>query len=82
MAAVEAGHEFTVLPSCVRRVAGRRLKILKLRPALPPWSLFMLWRKDAETEPVRPFIAAALAKWTKILAGDWNLNIVRSFLVA
>ncbi len=36
------------------------MKILKVRPALPPWSYVALWRKDAETEPVTAFIAAAL----------------------
>jgi DNA-binding transcriptional LysR family regulator len=65
MAAVAAGHEFTLLPSCVRGVAGQRLKLLQLRPALPQWSIVALWRKDAETEPVRAFIAAAVAKPTK-----------------
>ncbi len=60
IAAVAAGHEFALLPSCVSGVAGARLKFLKLRPALPPWSIVALWRKDAETEPVRAFIAAAL----------------------
>ena len=60
IAAVAAGHEFALLPSCVRGTAGARLKLLKLRPALPPWSIVALWRKDAETEPVRAFIAAAL----------------------
>jgi DNA-binding transcriptional LysR family regulator len=64
MAAVAAGQEFTLLPSCVRAAAGR-LKLLKLRPALPPWSIVALWRKDAETQSVRAFIAAALAKPTK-----------------
>ena len=62
IAAVAAGHEFTLLPSCVRGMAGARLKLLKLRPALPPWSIVALWRKDAETEPVRAFVAAALPK--------------------
>ena len=65
LAAVAAGHEFTLMPSCVSGVAGPRLKLLKLRPALPPWSVIALWRKDAETESVRAFIAAALAKPTK-----------------
>ena len=32
-----------------------------LRPALPPWSIVALWRKDAETESVKAFVAAALA---------------------
>jgi DNA-binding transcriptional LysR family regulator len=65
MAAVAAGHEYTLLPSCVSAAAGRRLKLLKLRPALPQWSIVALWRKDAETESVRAFIAAALAKPAK-----------------
>jgi hypothetical protein len=51
MASVEAGHKFTLLPICVSGAAGRRLKLLKLRPALPPWSivfaalaLLLLWQ--------------------------------------
>jgi len=32
MAAVEGGHEFTLLPSCVSGAAGRRLTLLKLFP--------------------------------------------------
>ncbi len=65
MAAVAAGHEFALLPSCVSGAAGRRLKLLKLRPSLPPWSIVALWRKDAETESVKAFIAATLAKPAK-----------------
>jgi DNA-binding transcriptional LysR family regulator len=59
MSAVAAGREFTFLPSCVRSAAGRRLKLLKLRPAVLPWIIVALWRKEAETEPVKTFIAAA-----------------------
>ncbi len=59
LAALAAGHEWALLPSCARRVAGARLKLLKVRPALPPWSIIALWRKDAETEAVRAFVAAA-----------------------
>jgi len=40
------------------------LKLLKLRPALPPWSIVALWRKEAETKSVKAFVAAALAKPT------------------
>ena len=65
IAAVAAGHEFALLPSCVSGAAGVRLKFLKLRPALPPWSIVALWRKDAETEPVKAFIAAALPSQKK-----------------
>ncbi|MGD1090097.1 MAG: hypothetical protein ABR955_15440, partial [Verrucomicrobiota bacterium] len=53
------------LASCVSSMAGPRLKLLKLRPALPPCSIVALWRKDAEEEPVKAFIAAALAKPAK-----------------
>ncbi len=60
IAAVAAGHEFALLPSCVSGAAGTRLKFLKVRPALPPWIIVALWRKDAETEAVRAFVAAAL----------------------
>jgi DNA-binding transcriptional LysR family regulator len=64
IAAVAAGHGFAILPSCIRGAAGRRLKLLKLRPALPPWVIVALWRKDAETESIRVFIAAALRRST------------------
>ena len=62
LAALAAGHEFALLPLCVRGVAGVRLRFLKLRPALPPWSIVALWRRDAETEAVRAFVAGALTK--------------------
>jgi DNA-binding transcriptional LysR family regulator len=62
IAAVAAGHEFALVPSCVRGSANAPLKLLKLRPALPRWRFVALWRKDAETEPVKAFIAAALSK--------------------
>jgi LysR family transcriptional regulator, benzoate and cis,cis-muconate-responsive activator of ben and cat genes len=62
MAAVAAGHEFTLLPNSLSGAAGRRLKLLKLRPALAPWFTVALWRKEAETEAVKAFIAATLAK--------------------
>jgi DNA-binding transcriptional LysR family regulator len=61
VAAVAAGHEIAFLPSSISATAGSRLKLLKLRPALPPWLIVALWRKDAETELVRAFIAGALA---------------------
>jgi LysR family transcriptional regulator, benzoate and cis,cis-muconate-responsive activator of ben and cat genes len=59
IAALAAGQEFALLPRSVHRVAGARLKFLKLRPILPPWTFVALWRKDAETESVRAFVAAA-----------------------
>jgi hypothetical protein len=42
-----------------------RSKLLKLRPALSPMPIVALWRKNAETEALRAFIAAPLAKPTK-----------------
>ena len=65
MAAVAAGHEFALLPNSLSGAAGRRLKLLTLRPALAPWLTVALWRKEAETEAVKAFIAAALAKPVK-----------------
>jgi hypothetical protein len=41
------------------------LKLIPLKPELSPNPVGTVWRKDAETEPVRIFIAAALAKPTK-----------------
>jgi LysR family transcriptional regulator, benzoate and cis,cis-muconate-responsive activator of ben and cat genes len=65
MTAVAAGNEFALLPNSLSGAAGRRLKLLKLRPALAPWWTVALWRKDAETEAVKAFIAATLADPTK-----------------
>lgn len=62
LAAVAAGHEWTLLPSCA---TGRRLKFLQLRPAPPPWSIVALWRKDAANELVRAFVNAALPSQVK-----------------
>ncbi len=62
IAAVAAGHGFALLPSCVSGMVGSRLKLLTLRPALPPLPVVALWRKAAETEMVRAFVAAALPK--------------------
>jgi LysR family transcriptional regulator, benzoate and cis,cis-muconate-responsive activator of ben and cat genes len=59
VAAVEAGRGFALVPSCVACMAGPRLKLLPLRPALPPVPVVAIWRKDSETEQVKDFIAAA-----------------------
>jgi DNA-binding transcriptional LysR family regulator len=59
IAAVEAGRGFALVPSCVACMAGPRLKLLPLRPALPPIPVVAIWRKESETEPVKYFIAAA-----------------------
>jgi DNA-binding transcriptional LysR family regulator len=62
MAAVAAGQEFALLPNSLSRAAGTRLKLLKVRPAVRPWFTVALWRKEAETDAVKAFIAATLAK--------------------
>jgi LysR family transcriptional regulator, benzoate and cis,cis-muconate-responsive activator of ben and cat genes len=64
IAAVAVGSGFALVPSCLSGMVGSRLKLLKLRPALPPMSIVALWRKDAETESLTAFIAAAMAKST------------------
>jgi len=59
LAVVESSHGFALVPSCVACMAGPRLKLLPLRPALPPIPVVAVWRKDLETELVKQFIAAA-----------------------
>ena len=59
IAAVESGCGFALVPSCVACMVGARLKLLPLRPALPPIPVVAIWRKESETELVKSFIAAA-----------------------
>ena len=59
VAAVESGRGFALVPSCVACMAGPRLKLLPLRPALPPIPVVAVWRKELETELVKNFIEAA-----------------------
>jgi len=59
IAAVESGRGFALVPGCVACMAGPRLKLLALRPALPPIPVVAIWRKESETEPVKSFITAA-----------------------
>jgi DNA-binding transcriptional LysR family regulator len=59
VAAVEAGRGFALVPGCVACMAGPRLKLIPLKPALPPVPVVAIWRRDAETELVKNFIAAA-----------------------
>jgi DNA-binding transcriptional LysR family regulator len=61
LAAVESGRGFALVPSCVVCMAGPRLKLLSLRPALPPILVVAVWRKESETQQVKNFIAAAVA---------------------
>ncbi|HUA37432.1 MAG TPA: LysR substrate-binding domain-containing protein [Candidatus Sulfopaludibacter sp.] len=59
VAAVEAGRGFALVPSCVACMVGPRLKLLSLRPALPPIPVGAIWLKDNQSEQVMKFIAAA-----------------------
>ena len=59
IAAVESGGGFALVPSCVACMVGARLKLLPLRPALPPIPVVAIWRNESETELVKSFIAAA-----------------------
>jgi DNA-binding transcriptional LysR family regulator len=62
IAAVEAGRGIALVPSSLHCVVGARLKLISLKPALPPIPVGALWRKEFETELVKKFIAAASAK--------------------
>ena len=66
IAAVEAGRGFALVPSCVSGMAGPRIKLLPVRPALPPTSIVALWRKEAKTELVTAFVAAAQVNPKKV----------------
>jgi len=61
VAAVEAGRGFALVPGCVACMVGPRLKLIPLKPALPPVPVVAIWRRDSETELVKNFIAAARA---------------------
>jgi len=56
IADVEVGRGFALVPSCVACMAGPRLKLLPLRPALPPIPVGAVWRLDAGAGPVAQFL--------------------------
>jgi LysR family transcriptional regulator, benzoate and cis,cis-muconate-responsive activator of ben and cat genes len=62
IAAVEAGRGIALVPSSVACIVGPRLKLLPLRPALPPILVSAVWCKNSETELVKKFVAAAKRK--------------------
>jgi DNA-binding transcriptional LysR family regulator len=59
VAAVESGHGFALVPNCIACMAGPRLKLIPLKPALPAIPVVAIWRKESETEQVKQFIEAA-----------------------
>ncbi|HEV2695253.1 MAG TPA: LysR family transcriptional regulator [Verrucomicrobiae bacterium] len=58
-AAVEAGRGIALVPSSLACMVGPRLKLIPLKPALPPIPVGAVWLKENESELVKRFIAAA-----------------------
>ena len=59
IAAVEAGRGVALVPSSLACIVGTRVKLIPLKPALPPIPVGALWLKKNETANVKNFIAAA-----------------------
>lgn len=59
IAAVESGRGVAVAPSCLACTTGPRLKLIPLKPAVPPIVIGAAWKKDALIRPAENFIAAA-----------------------
>ena len=59
IAGVEAGHGVAVLPSCVRCIAGPRLKLLPLKPPGPMLIVGILSRQDP-SPAVQAFVQTSL----------------------
>jgi DNA-binding transcriptional LysR family regulator len=63
IAAVEAGRGIALVPSSLACIVGTRVKLLSLKPALPPIPVGALWRRDAKGELVKKFVTAAMPKF-------------------
>jgi DNA-binding transcriptional LysR family regulator len=59
IAAVEAGRGIALVPSSLACIVGTRVKLLPLKPALPPIFVGAVWLKENDSELVKTFIAAA-----------------------
>ena len=57
IAAVESGQGVALVPSCLACMVGARLKLLPLRPALPPIPVVAIWRREAEDGLAEKFMA-------------------------
>jgi DNA-binding transcriptional LysR family regulator len=62
IAAVEAGRGIALVPSSLACIVGARVKLIPLKPALPPIPVGAVWFKENESELVKKFIAAAGVK--------------------
>jgi DNA-binding transcriptional LysR family regulator len=60
VAAVEAGRGIALVPSSLACIVGTRVKLLPLKPALPPIPVGAVWLKENDSELVKRFIAAAV----------------------
>ena len=58
IAAVEAGRGIALVPSSLACIVGTRVKLIPLKPALPPIPVGALWLKENKSEQVKKFIAA------------------------
>jgi DNA-binding transcriptional LysR family regulator len=59
IAAVEAGRGVALVPSSLMCMVGARLKLIPLKPALPPIPVGAVWLKENGSELVQKFITAA-----------------------
>jgi len=57
IAAVESGRGLALVPECLACMVGVRLKLLPLRPALPPIPVAAIWRREADSGLTGKFIA-------------------------
>lgn len=57
--AVEAGRGIALVPSSLACIVGARVKLIPLKPALPPILVGAVWLKENDSELVEKFIAAA-----------------------
>jgi len=58
IAAVEAGRGIALVPSSLACIVGTRVKLIPLKPGLPPILVGAVWRKECETGALKYFIAA------------------------
>jgi DNA-binding transcriptional LysR family regulator len=68
IAAVEAGLGIALAPSSLACIVGARVKLIPLKPALPPILVGAVWCKENESVMVKKFIASASAKLPEIKA--------------
>jgi len=60
IAAVEAGRGIALVPGSLACIVGKRVKLIPLKPALPPVPVGAVWFKGNNSELVNNFIAATL----------------------